>query len=146
MTDDRVLERSLERAARSWLEAGPTRAPAHAVEAALAQIDSTNQERGLKVPWRFHQMSLPARLAAAAVLGALALGGALFVLGGGGRSNTPTITPPPATASPTATIGPTDFPLDYSNLEGRILMEHLGNAPDLSEMPTSDYHPERDVS
>jgi len=31
MTDDR----SLERAARSWLESGPTEAPDHAVDAAL---------------------------------------------------------------------------------------------------------------
>ena len=45
MTDDR----SLERAARSWLEAGPTRAPEHAVEAALDRIERTSQERD----WRF---------------------------------------------------------------------------------------------
>lgn len=144
MIDDRALERSLERAARSWLEAGPTRAPEHALVAALERIDHTNQERGLRVPWRFRQMSFPARLAAAAVLGALALGGALLVLGGGGRSNTPAITTPPSPTPPAASVAATtDFPLDYSDLEGRILMEHLGNAPDLSEMPTSDYHPER---
>ena len=144
MTDDRALERSLERAARSWLEAGPTRAPEHAIEAALRHIDHTTQERGLRVPRRFSHMSLPARLAAAAIVGALVLGGSLLVLGGGGRSNTPTITIPPSTTPPAPSIaGATDFPLDYSDLNGRILMEHLGNAPDLSEMPTTDYHPER---
>ena len=41
MTDDR----SLERAARSWLEVGPTEAPERAVEAALLRIDTTPQER-----------------------------------------------------------------------------------------------------
>ena len=49
MTDDR----SLERAARSWIEAGPTRAPDRAVEAALLRIQTTPQERDLRVPWRF---------------------------------------------------------------------------------------------
>ena len=41
MTDDR----SLERAARSWLEEGPTRAPDRPVDAALARIQTTRQER-----------------------------------------------------------------------------------------------------
>ena len=27
-------------------------------------------------------------------------------------------------------------------MAGRILVEHLGNAIDLSEMPTTDYNPE----
>ena len=40
MTDDR----SLERAARSWLEPGPTQAPDRAVEAALLQIQTTTQD------------------------------------------------------------------------------------------------------
>ena len=39
MTDDR----SLERAARSWLEAGPTQAPDRAVEAALLPINTTRR-------------------------------------------------------------------------------------------------------
>ena len=43
MTDDR----SLERAARSWLEVGPTQAPERAVEAALLRIQTTPQERDL---------------------------------------------------------------------------------------------------
>src|SRR5262249_45014914 len=41
MTDDR----SIDRAARSWLEAGPTQAPDPAVDAALLRIQTTNQER-----------------------------------------------------------------------------------------------------
>ena len=51
MTDDR----SLERAARSWIEAGPTQAPDRAVEAALLRIETTPQERDLRIPWRFAQ-------------------------------------------------------------------------------------------
>ena len=42
MTDDR----SLERAARSWIEAGPTRAPERAVEAALSRIETRHTRTG----------------------------------------------------------------------------------------------------
>ena len=38
MTDDR----SFERAARSWLEIGPTEAPERAIEAAFLEIDTTS--------------------------------------------------------------------------------------------------------
>ena len=77
MTDDR----SLERAARSWLENGPTEAPDRAVEAALLRIQTTPQERDLRIPWRFPKMTTPARVATAAVIGVLVVGGALFILG-----------------------------------------------------------------
>ena len=46
MTDDR----SLERAARAWLELGPNRAPEHAVQAALERIEQTSQERHWPLP------------------------------------------------------------------------------------------------
>ena len=82
MTDDR----SLERAARSWLEAGPTQAPDRAVEAALLRIETTPQERDLRIPWRFTVMTTPARVAAAAVIGVLLVGGAVYMLSPGSRS------------------------------------------------------------
>ena len=71
MTDDR----SLERAARSWLEAGPTQAPDRVVEAALLRIETTTQERDLRIPRRFPKMTTPARVAAAAVIGVLLIAG-----------------------------------------------------------------------
>ena len=61
MTDDR----SLERAARSFIEEGPTQAPDRAVEAALLRIQTTPQERDQRVPWRFPSMTTPARVAVA---------------------------------------------------------------------------------
>jgi len=70
MTDDRAIER----AARSWLEAGPTEAPDDAVRTALLLIESNTQERDLSVPWRAHPMSALSRLATAAVIGALVVG------------------------------------------------------------------------
>jgi hypothetical protein len=63
MSDDR----SLERAARSWLEDGPTRAPDRAIDAALLRIDTTAQERDIRVPWRYRSMSLSFRLIAIAI-------------------------------------------------------------------------------
>jgi hypothetical protein len=101
MTDDR----SLERAARSWLEDGPTQAPDRAVEAALLRIDITSQERDLRIPRRLPKMSTPARVAAAAVIGVLAIGGAFYLISPGNRSSVgvpgPSPTPSPS-ASPSA--------------------------------------------
>ena len=119
MTDDR----SLERAARSFIESGPTRAPERAVEAALLQIETTSQERSLLVPWRF-TMTVAARVAAAAVIGVLAIGGAFYLftntdnnVGGPGPSPTTAGSPSPSalpspspSASPTAATMP-DGPL-----------------------------------
>ena len=112
MTDDR----SLERAARSWLENGPTEAPDRAVEAALLRIQTTPQERDLRIPWRFLTMPTSVRVAGAAVIGVLVVGGALFVLRPGqsgvgvpGPTSTPTESPTPTT-SPTP-IAPQALPV-----------------------------------
>jgi Tol biopolymer transport system component len=146
MTDDR----SLERAARSWLESGPTQAPPRAVETALLRIETTPQERVLRVPWRFSTMSMPARVAAAAALGVLLVGGAFYLfvpngqpsIGGPGPSVVASPTPSPsATPTPIPSVA-ASAAVDYSDMGGRILVEHLGNAIDSSEMPTTDYHPD----
>jgi len=133
MTDDR----SLERAARSWLEIGPTQAPDRVVEAALLQIETTTQERDLRIPWRFSHMTTPARLAFAAVISALLIGGTFFIVkpgqpavGGPGPSPTATAPVPPS-ASPTTSATPSPSQaLDYSRLPGWIVFEHFGQAPD----------------
>ena len=67
MTDDR----SLERAARSWLEEGPTQAPDRPILAALARVQTTAQQRDLRVPWRYPQMNRPMQLAVGAAAAAL---------------------------------------------------------------------------
>jgi hypothetical protein len=81
MTDDR----SLERAARSWIDAGPTRAPERVIEGALLKVQTTGQERELRIPWRLPAMLTPTRLAAAAIIGALVLGGAIIISAGVNR-------------------------------------------------------------
>lgn len=128
MTDDR----SLERAARSFIEPGPTRAPEAAIERALLLIDTTPQERDLRIPRRYFTMTTPARVAAAAAIGVIAVGGALFALGrpSGVGGPGPSSSPPGST---TPSSGPASSPsgrADYTGLKGWIVFEHFGQAPD----------------
>jgi hypothetical protein len=114
MTDDR----SLERAARSWIEAGPTRAPDRVVEAALHQIDTTPQERGLALPWRFHPMTRFALAGAAVALATIVAVAGLTLnragpapdVGGPSPSFSPTVSPNP---SPTDSPGPATMPPNH---------------------------------
>jgi len=133
MTDDRSLERS----ARSWIEAGPVRAPDHVVDAALLRIQTTAQERSLRVPWRLDTMPTIARVAAAAAIGVLLVGGALFMFGRpndsvGVSPPTPSALPSPAPTvqpSPTATAAPVEpLPTDGRLNAGRYAMG-MADAP-----------------
>lgn len=138
MTDDR----SLERAARSWLEDGPTEAPDHAVEAALLTIQSTTQERDW-LPWRTRPMTQTLRLlaGAAAVAALVVVGGALILRPGagssvGGQSSAaPSVSAPPASAptgaSPSASASPIACAL-LSNEEAATAAEF----PDVGARPS----------
>ncbi len=102
MTDDR----SLERAARSWLESGPTEAPDHAVEAALLRIQTTRQDRVTPVLWRLPKMNGVARLfAAVATVGVVVLAG-LFTL----RPGSPPNVGASASPNPSASAGEASSP------------------------------------
>jgi hypothetical protein len=95
MSDDRTLDR----AARSWLEFGPTKASDHAIEAALLEIQTTQQERDWQVPWRVPTMSLRNAIAAAAVLAVVGVGA--VAIGRIGSTNTAFGTLPSASLAPT---------------------------------------------
>ena len=106
MTDDR----SLERAARSWIEVGPTAAPPHVVDAALGLIERTPQERDW-FPWRLPRMSNSARLVALVAIGALILAGAFALVGVGGRGGPLPSTAPSASAVASAAASPSTLTL-----------------------------------
>jgi Tol biopolymer transport system component len=122
MNDDRKFERS----ARTWLEIGPTDAPDHVVEDALLAIETTSQERDLRLPWRLPTMSMQARLGAAAVIGVLAIGGGALLLSRGPQSQVGSPTQEP-TPSLKATTAPTAVAVtNYSTTSGWIVFEHWG--------------------
>ena len=103
MTDDIRFERL----ARDWLELGPVEAPDHVIQAAFLEIDTTSQERDLRVPWRFPAMPRFALLAAAAAtIVVLGLAGALIV--GAPRSG-PTV--PPVSSPTIALTRPSPSPI-----------------------------------
>jgi hypothetical protein len=120
MTDDR----SFERAARSWLETGPTEAPDRAVDAALLRIQTTRQERDLPIPWRARTMTMGMRLAtaAAAVVVVAVVGILAFRPGANGVGSVPTtpssaagsstvLSPLPPSAVPSPSTTPSDIPI-----------------------------------
>ena len=96
MNDDRKLER----AARSWLEEGPTRAPEHTVQAALASIETTPQERVWPIPLRGAWIQRTRRVGSAmAVLAVVVLGGLLLLQRGPGPGPGVSPTPSPSTST-----------------------------------------------
>ena len=109
MTDDRSLDRALERAARTWIEEGPTRAPDRPIDAALSLVQTTNQERDLRVPWRLPNMNPYLRIAAVATVVVIATGVTLFALQPGGQVGGPPPSVEPS-SSPTAAASPTASP------------------------------------
>lgn len=128
-------EHRFERDARAWLELGPTDAPDRVVEAALLEIDQTSQERDLWIPWRLPTMNSPMRLAAAALVGVVALG--LIYLNLPGKND---VGPPsPTSTLPTATSTPRATAADYTTLDGWIVFEHFGKAPDGSTPAGVEY-------
>ena len=122
-----------------WLEADPVIAPTDLMRTVESALPSITQRRVVRLPWRLPPMNRLALIAA--TVGLLALAG-LGLLTAGGRPAPPPPTPIATQSAVLNTPNVTTEP-DYSTLGGRILMEHLGNAPDGSEMPTTDYHPER---
>jgi hypothetical protein len=111
----------IERALDGFLSEGPQTVADQALMRALDAVDRTQQRRGLLAPWRFPHMNTYTRLATAAVVAVVALGGALYLIGPrdgtGGPTALPTATPPALTqalatvAPPRTTVEPT-IPLD----------------------------------
>ncbi len=126
----------VERLLSDWLdEEAPARAPDRILLTASDRLDHTRQWR-FGVAWRFIPMNGNVlRVAAAAVIGVLLLGGAAYLFGGGGPDigapATPTTQPSPS-ASAAALPAPSPT-ADLRGMTGTILLEHFGNAFDGSE-------------
>ncbi len=102
MTDQRELDRLLG----AYFVEGTNELADRVIDAALDQIDHTHQRRPLGLPWRFHTMSMPIRVASAAVIGVLAIGGAALLL----RPGPAAVGGPGPSPSPSAVIVPTWVP------------------------------------
>jgi hypothetical protein len=100
----------------AWLDEGPPVLPDATRRAILTALPTTSQaRRGLLTPWRFSRMNTYTRLAAVALVAAIAVGGAFYLLRGGavgspGPTPTSPIAPTPspreaATAPPVALYG-----------------------------------------
>jgi Tol biopolymer transport system component len=130
-------EQRFERDARAWLELGPVDAPDRVVEAALLEIDQTSQERDFRVPWRTPTMNSPLRLAAAALVGVVALGLVYVNLPRQNDVGAPSATP----TLPAPTSTPRSTPPDYTTLPGWIVFEFAGKeTPDGSTPAGVDDH------
>jgi N-acetylneuraminic acid mutarotase len=75
MTDQRELDRLLG----AYFEKGTNELSDRVIDAALDQIDHTRQRSALRLPRRFPTMTMPIRIATAAVIGVLAVGGAFYL-------------------------------------------------------------------
>src|SRR4029077_21047269 len=96
MTSQREIDRLLD----IYFDDGRDELADRVIDAALDTIDHTRQRRAMRVPWRFPTMTMPFRLAAAAVIGALVLGGAFLLSGGGSRPSTSVPSPSRTTVAP----------------------------------------------
>jgi hypothetical protein len=97
---NRSTEPDFDQRIADWLEDDPNLAPRQALETVLAAYPSIPQRRPMWVPRRFPTMTMPIRLAAAAVIGVLAVGGAFYL----SQPSKPSVGPPAPT--PSASVSP----------------------------------------
>jgi hypothetical protein len=130
MNDDR----SLERAARSWIEQGPTQAPDRPVDAALTEIQSIQQDRALPILWRLPNMTGTSRLVAGLATVVVVVAAAAFLV----RPNPGTGGVPPPSASPAPTLAAVASPAPTvaacALVTSAEVLEALGN-PGLGAVP-----------
>lgn len=102
-------QRDLDRLLGAFFADGTDELADRVIDAALDQIDHTPQRRAMRMPRRISTMTMPTRLAAAAVIGVLAIGGALYLIRPGPSGiGSPSATA--ASATPTATPARTPRP------------------------------------
>ena len=106
-----MTQRSYDRAVGDWLEQGSDRTPPAAIDAVLLAIQTTPQERDLRIPRRFIQMSSSFRIVAAAAL-VVVVGVGLVAYLGANPGPGGTAAPPTPSPMPTETaVPPSGTPL-----------------------------------
>ena len=121
-------QRELDRVLTSFLAGGPEELADRVIDAALDQIDHTRQRRVRHMPRRLQAMPMITRVAAAAVIGVVAVGGTLYLLrpgqpagvGGPGQTATPPIITPAPTPATTPARTPAPSPTPVAALTGPI--------------------------
>src|SRR3954471_17182490 len=114
------------------------------IDAALDEIDHTRQRRAMRVPWRFRTMTMPLRLATAALIGALVLGGAFLLTGGGTRPSTvvPAALPGPAwTVTGAPSVDRASSMIDVQLKDARVLHAGGGTTTPASLTSAELYDP-----
>jgi len=120
MTEQFELKRELA----AFLATGTDQLADRVIDAALRQIDSTPQRRTLRMPRRLPTIRLVARLGAAAVLGVIAVGLAIYLI----RPVVPPVgAPSPSTRASTDGIVPTPTARPRSTLANRGLTGPIGD-------------------
>jgi hypothetical protein len=109
-----MSDRQFDKAVNDWLESGSDRTPPAAIDAVLLAVKTTPQERGLRSPRRFIEMTFPMRLAAAiAIVAVLGVGAFTFLVRnpdsgvGGPPTASPTLAP---TSAPSGFVTPSSTP------------------------------------
>ena len=108
-----TTDRDFDRIATAWLADGPEELSERVLDAVVDEIHVTRQRHALRLPRRFESMSTPARVAAAALIGVLAIGGAFYAL-----NSQPSVGGPGPT--PSASASPTPSPSPVALLEGPL--------------------------
>ncbi len=125
MTDQRELDRLLG----AFFVEGTNEVADRVIDAALIDIEQTQQRRVRRLPRRFQTMKTPTRLAAAAVVGVIAVGGTLYAVNPWQSAVTPSSTPG-SSASPSASAGLSVVPAAGSvwTVTGKMVMRQSGAA------------------
>jgi len=94
----------IERTLDSFFAEGPETVADQALVRTLNAVDRTKQRRGLFAPWRVNLMITLPRLAAAALVAVIAVGGAAYLLGSHSSVGVPAASPTAPPPSPTSIV------------------------------------------
>jgi Tol biopolymer transport system component len=108
--DTNRLDPGFDPRVADWLEADPDHAPRDVLDTILAALPSVQQRPVIRGPWRLPIMLTPPRLAVAAVLGVLLIGGAVLAYQRPDRTNVASPSPAPSVLPSATPVLPSSAP------------------------------------